>query len=224
VNPADAFDITAGIPAKTSNLTLTGTWGVAANPGSGYTINAGTQLRTTFYGILPETDGEANPKGIPIISTANPSIGGTTPSLGQSINWPKAHFLHSFVLMPTLGVYPADARSDTALTDIGLTLPILANQQRYYRQWTEFRAQERITGVMDDDGTTYGTPTVAPEAEIGVGFMPIWKMISGGSTLYGADNRQASEGDTQTLAGIANATNLNFWILYRQYDMNPQAA
>ena len=77
---------------------------------------------------------------------------------------------------------------------------------------------------MDDDGTTYGAPTVAPEAEIGVGFMPIWKMISGGSSLYGADNRQAAEGDTQTLAGIANATNLNFWILYRQYDMNPQAA
>lgn len=223
VNPADAFDTTGGIPAHTANLTLTGTWGTAANLGAGYTVNAGTVLTTKFYGILPESDNEAVPKGIPLISTAQPQPTANTASLGYNVNWPKAHYLHSMVIMPALGVYPADNRSDTAISDIGITLPIQASQQRYYSTWSFARQQEQDYSVRDDDGTTFGVPTIAPEAEVGVLYLPIYKLASGGSALYGADNRSASEGDTTTSFGIANSANLSLWTLYRQYDINPQA-
>lgn len=223
VNPADPFDVTGGIPAHTPNLTLTGTWGAAANLGAGYTINAGTVLSTKFYGILPESDNEAVPRGIPVLSTVQPQPTVNTASLGYTVNWPKAHYLHSLVIMPALGVYPADNRSDSAVSDVGITLPVQANQQRYYAPWSFARQQEQDYAVKDDDGTTFGVPTIAPEAEVGVLYLPIYKMVAGGSSLYGADNRQAAEGDTQTAFGIANSANLSLWHFLRQYDLNPAA-
>lgn len=223
VNPQDPWDLTGGIPAHLGNLSLSGGWAAATNLGSGYTINAGTLLRTKLYGVLPEADGEAVPRAIPIIQTYSPTPGGASASLGTSWNLPKGHFLHSITVMVAQGVRPADNRSDTALLDFGVGLPVAGNRQPYYDQWYSFKQEQRSYSAADDDGNTFGVPTLAAEGDVGTAYFPINRLAAGGNPLYGVDNRNAGEGDTQLLFGVNNATNLTVWLLTRHYDLNPAA-
>jgi len=223
VNPMDPWDLTGGIPAHTGNLSMAGTWAAATALGSGYTVNAGTILRTKLYGVLPETDGEAIPRAIPVCQTYQPIPSSNSASLGSTWNFPKGHYLHSIVIMTAAGVRPADNRTDTALTDIGIGLPVAGNRQPYYDTWPSFKQEQRIVAVSEDDGATFGVPTVAAEGDVGVGLMAINRLAAGGHPLYGVDNRQAGEGDTQLLFGVANNSNLSLWLFTRHYDLNPAA-
>jgi hypothetical protein len=223
VNPLDPWDLTGGIPAHVGNFSLAGTWAAATQVGSGYTVNAGTLLRTKMYGVLPEQDGEAIPRAIPVIQTYQPQPSANSASLGTTWNFPKGHYLHSLTIMPAAGVRPADNRSDTALQDIGIGIPVAGNRQPFYDTWPSFRQQERYIAVAEDDGTTFGVPTVAPEGDPGVAYLPIHRLAAGGHPLYGVDNRQAGEGDTQLLFGVVSSTNLSVWLLTRHYDLNPAA-
>jgi hypothetical protein len=223
VNPMDPWDLTGGLPAHLGNLSLAGTWAAATQLGSGYTVNAGTLMRTKLYGVLPEMDGEAIPRAIPVVQTYQPQPSANSASLGTTWNFPKGHYLHSIVVMPAAGVRPADNRTDTALLDIGIGLPVAGNRQPYYDTWYSFKQEQRMVAVSEDDGNTFGVPTVAAEGDVGVGFMAIARLAAGGHPLYGVDNRQAGEGDTQLLLGVNNSANLSVWLLTRHYDLNPAA-
>lgn len=223
VNPLDPWDLTGGLPARLGNLSMAGGWAAATQLGSGYTVNAGTLLRTKLYGVLPEMDGEAIPRAIPVIQTYQPQPSSNSASLGTSWNFPKGHFLHSIVIMPTAGVRPADNRSDTALLDIGIGLPVAGNRQPYYDTWYSFKQEQRIVAVSEDDGNTFGVPTVAAEGDVGVGMLAVARLAAGGNPLYGIDDRNAGEGDTQLLFGVNNSAQLSVWLLTRHYDLNPAA-
>ncbi len=125
--------------------------------------------------------------------------------------------------MPAAGVRPADNRSDTALQDIGIGLPVAGNRQPYYDTWYSFKQEQRIVSVAEDDGNTFGVPTVAAEGDVGVGMLAVARLAAGGNPLYGIDDRNAGEGDTQLLFGVNNNSQLSVWLLTRHYDLNPAA-
>lgn len=219
VNPQDPYDLTAGIPQGAGNLTLGGSWATPAALGSGVTVNSLT-LRTTLFGVQGDgpNDPNASPKAIPIFQSYRVQPQASTGSLGSTFNVPKGHFWHSTTVLVAAGAAPSDNRSDAALSDIGLVLPVAGNATRKRLGWHEFKQDSRSTGIADDDGSTFGSPVVSSEGDVGVGYLNIRQFAAGGNPLYGADMRSAGEGDAQIAFGVAAATNLSVWLFMRQYD------
>lgn len=228
VNSADPHDLTAGIPQGVGSLALSGTWGALASIGAGYTVNSLT-LRTTLYGMQEEYRGDpsARPRAIPVFQTVRLQPTAGTGSLGYQYNLPKGHFLHSATVMAAAGAAPADNRSDAAISDVGLLVPVAGNATRMRMTWHQTKQQSKASGVADDDGSTFGVPTVSSEGNVGVAHLPLVRLLptnkSPDEALYGLDLRGAGEGDVQLAYGIANATNLSIWQLLRQYDLAPAA-
>ena len=226
VNPLDPFDLSAGIPSapRVSNLALSGTWAAASALGSGYTINAGTLLRTKLYLVIPEmTDhSDALPKALPVFQTYKSQPSSATPSLGYTFDVPLGHFWRDILVMVAAGAPPADNRSSSAVSEVGILVPQQANGQRYKATMQEFSEEYRTTAVADDDGTTFGQATIAAGPDVGVGYWDLARLAAGGNPLYGLDMRQSAgvtPGGIQTAFTVANASNLSIFQFVRQYDL-----
>jgi hypothetical protein len=214
------FDLTAGIPAGQSQLTLIPTWAPATNLGSGWTLNAGTQLSVTLYGVQAKA-GEAPivPAALPLLTTnafIPPSASG---SQGIPYQVPQSHFWHSSVMLSLAGAAPSDNRSSTALTDVGVRIPKDGNARIAKWAWDSFEVDTgKASGICEDDGTTFGTPVVTASVDAGVGRIDLTTIGGAVNQLYGLDMRGFDPGDIVIDMGVATVGTVLF--LHRFYDLN----
>lgn len=212
------YDLTAGIPAGQSSLVLTPTWAPATNLGSGWTINAATLLGVTVYGIQAKAGEVVKPAMIPAFQSAvfTPPNNTSGPS-GVPYAVPTGHFWHSSMILSLAGTAPADNRSRSALTDVGLKLPIAGNAQVAKWDWSSFEDDfGRATEVADDDGTTFGTPTIAAGPDMGVGRIDLTTIGGAVNPLYGLDMRGADQNNVMITMGVATVGTVMFF--HRFYD------
>lgn len=212
------YDLTAGIPENQSTLNLVPTWAPATNMGSGWTVNAATKMRVHLYGVQAKPGEVVRPAAVPRFSGVKYTPDALTGSLGDAYKVPTSHFLHSTTILSLAGTAPADNRSRTALTDVGIELPSGGNSKIAKFDWDQFELLTgRSIGISEDDGTTFGTPTVEAQGDAGVGRLDMTTLGGMVNALYGLDLRAANPGDMVYLFGVGTVGTI--YMLHRQYDI-----
>lgn len=228
VNPANPFDLTAGIPpSESGNLSLTGTWGAAAAPGSGYTITAAS-MYVTLHGVMPEpgdVPAQYLPKAFPIWSQRTPTPVATSSRYATQDNIPAGGFLHSLLVMTFNG---SDLpRDDAVLGSIQLYAQTEAREIIKYDVWkvAEIMTQSRyrVDPYLDDEIAEAGASTVpsAVPCDKGLVWLQLADYATKGNALYGADLRNVNTGDLQLRYGVDDATGIEMHVVYRKYELNP---
>lgn len=215
------YDLTAGIPANQSQLSINLNWNTPASMSStsGYVINSISVTPTLF--VVQKKDNEADivVPMVPNFTTQGFVPPATSATQGTPYPVPQSHFWHSSTVLSLYGAAPADNRSDSALTDIGVRLPKEGDARLFKMFWPDFAiATGRMGAVMDDDGTTFGTPVIATQADVGVGRLDMTTIGGNVNPLYGLDMRTWNPGDLMVDMGVASIGNALF--MHRFYDVN----
>lgn len=223
------WDLSAGIaPSTGGNLTLTGTWGAAAAPGSGYTITAAS-LDIYLDCVLPEA-GDAPeaylPRALPSWLQTIPALAATSGAFGTFENVPVGSLLHSVTAMTTAG--SNSPRSSTVFNSIRLQDVLGSNTVFEYGQGTaaadslsaEIVTQQGDSYPLADDPASIGTFTVGTNSDPGLVHLDVAQYAVRGDPIYGLDLRRVGTGAVQIQYGVATTSNaaLNFY--YRRYDYN----
>ncbi len=228
VEPARQFDLTAGIPpSESGNLSLTGTWGAAAAPGTGYTINS-ANLYVTLHGVMPEAGDspvQYLPRAFPIWSQRTPTPVATSSRYATQDNIPAGGFLHSLLVMTFNG---SDLpRDDGVLNSIQLYAQTEAREIIKYDIWKiaeiMTQARYRVDPYLDDEIAEAGASTVpsAVPCDKGLVWLQLVDYATKGNALYGADLRGVNTGDLQFRYGVDDASGVEMHVIYRKYELNP---
>lgn len=228
----DPWDLSAGIPPLSKgNLTLSGTWGTTAAPGTNVSILAATAFDVYYYVASPapgDADAAWLPQASPRFEMASPTPGATSSLLQTVYNIPSGDWLAGLMLMATRGA--GAPRDDGVLGSLELFAQKSA--QSIWRT-DRYKASEMIsqmlnpsaTGMLwppnDSNLTALMTPSVAKNADEGLVYLPTDLLAPMGHPVYGARLSAAASGDLQLRYGIANATTVTLDLLTEKYQGVP---
>lgn len=219
------YDLTAGIPPTSKgNLTLGGTFGAAAAPGTNVTVN-GTGL-DIYYWVVQEESGDSPadflPRALPVWSMESPlTTGGVTSQFDSSHDIASGDYLHSALVMTT----KSGARSSGVLGSFMVWSEL---ERREIWKTTKWKGAEILSQLNSngwppsDDGTTLGVPAVTQVDDLGLLYLPLYQQANQGNPLYGVDMTRVTSGDLKFKYGIDDATSTAMNILYRRYQLNPE--
>lgn len=221
------FDLSAGIPpVESGNLTLTGVWGAAAAPGSGWTITAGT-LVVQLFGVQKDAGDPPAlylPMALPNFNMRTPTPTATSGLFATQDNVPAGDYLHSIMLMTTRGANAP--RDHGVLGSLQVYDQIGAREILRSESWKdlEIMSQDDINGwpPSEDVRGTLGNLVVTHVADEGLVYLPLHRFATGGHPKYGADLTGLGTGDLQLRYGVANATTVTLDMLYTKYKLNPE--
>ncbi|MHB1132996.1 MAG: hypothetical protein ACYC4L_11465 [Chloroflexota bacterium] len=230
LNPADPYDLSAGIPPSgAGNLSLTGVWGADTFGGTGYSTTSAT-LDVQCFGVqAKEGEGDAAimPRAIPLWShqVVTPSA---VSSLFSSIyNVPSGDYLHDIGLVSYLGT--GQPRSSAMLGSVQLYNQL--QSQELFRADTYRSAEMAMQanylkdgsqdwkGAILDAALAFDTPAIS-NSDAGLLWLPIAEMAAGGPMGYGADLRNVATGDLQVRYSVLSVTNVaTLNVFLRKYQL-----
>lgn len=223
------WDLSAGIaPSTGGNLTLTGTWGAAAAPGSGYTINSAV-MDIYLDSVLPEA-GDAPeaylPRALPAWLQTQPALAATSGAFGTFENVPVGSLLYSVTAMTTAGANAP--RSSAVLNSIRLQDVLGSNTVAEFGAGVsaadsvsaEIITQQGDAFPLADDPASIGTFTVGTQSDPGLIHLDVNQYAVRGDPIYGLDLRRVGTGAVQIQYGVATTTNAALNFFYRRYDYN----
>lgn len=230
----DPWDLTAGIPATSKGqMTLTGTFGPANAPGSGWTVNDAS-FDVYVYGVQGEPGDPPSaylPQAIPVWMVDQPSVTSTSTTFGSSASVPAGNWWHSGLIAVYRGANAP--RDDQTLNSLRLFNQLQNREIFRFGGQTgipdDYKAAELLTQtdlslmapISEDLGGTVGSLAITPVTDVGLVYLPLYKWVQhkGGNSLWGADLRGIGSGDLQLQYGVSNATSVTLNIFYRKYEL-----
>ena len=225
------FDLSAGIPPTLRDaLTLSGRWGPAAAPGTGYTINSGSLW--IDYDVVKGPAAEVAPMAIPVWATHSPGLEAQSSVFGRGTPIEGGAFLRSVLLMATKGTNTP--RSNVVLSSVDIFNPqtsvspvILGGQADHTDDLqAAFQAsQHAFAGLRPptSDGATHGVPAVTGHQDVGLLYLPLYqyqdnrRLLQPDSPL-GIDLR-GDTGTRQLRFGVKDTTNTALHLLSQRYEL-----
>ncbi len=219
------FDLSAGIPpTEAGNLSLGGTYGAAAAPGSGYTVND-ADFEVYLWGVRRDSGDPPElylPRAFPTWSQRTPTPTATSGAFGTEDNVPAGGFLHSILAMMTNGTNAP--RDDAVLGSLELYNVLEARSIWRTRRYKagEILSQLEMGGwPPSDNNVTLTTPAVNAVDDEGLVWLPLHKHTSS-HPLYGLDMRGAATGDLSLRYGVDDASGVTLDFVYTKYELNPE--
>jgi hypothetical protein len=225
----DPYDLSAGIPPLSKgNLTLQGTWGTTAAPGTNVTLLAATTFDVYAYVVSQngsEPSGMWLPAAAPRFEMASPTPTATSSLLQTTYNIPSGDYLSGLMLMTTRGA--GAPRDDGVLGSLELY-----NQKGGQSIWRtdRYKASEIITQALNpsavgklwppsdnDASALLATPSIGANADEGLVYLPADILAAGGHPVYGAPLGQVATGDLQLRMGVTNATTVTLDVVTEKY-------
>jgi hypothetical protein len=217
------WDLTAGVPPRDQALVLTGTWGPANAPGSGYTISSGI-MQIILFGVQPDTGdnpSEYMPLARPRFFTDVIASPGASSAFSQTYNVPIGDFLYSTLVMTTAG--SPDART------LGVFNSFAAQANPPNMRFISFIDDDPFAIFTQanqlgedgwppaDDPASPGSFTLNKVVDEGLYWFYWAGITTVGHPLYGFDMRQAQLSALQFYYGTAAAGTI--WILHKKYQL-----
>lgn len=240
LNPANPWDLTAGIPPVDSgNLTLQGAFAAAAAMGTNTTITD-MDLDVYLWGVQPEAgDAPASylPQAFPAWTMRTPTPAATSSAFATQDNIPAGDFLHDMLVMLTNG--SNSPRDDSVLNSIQVYNQLdnrtIISYGGQAGAVLDYKAAEilsqygRVMPLSDDVSTamtaatgTAGSANInADGANSGLIWLPVADFAVRGHPVYGVDMRRVATGDLQLRYGVSDATGVTMDVVYRKYSLNP---
>lgn len=221
------FDLTAGIPPMSKgNLTLQGTFGAANAPGSGWTVNDASidVMAAMVMPIAGDSPDSYLPRAFPRWEMSTPTPTATSTRFGTTYNIPSGDFLHSILLMTTMGAN--DPRSDQVLQSVRVynQLEALTIWSSYYWKHAEIYSQHDIVRwppTSNPSATNPAQIVINEQSYMGILWLPLHQQVVGGHPLYGVDLRNVATGDLQINYEVLNASGVNLYVVHGKYQLNP---
>jgi hypothetical protein len=225
----DPYDLSAGIPPLSKgNLTLQGTWGTTAAPGTNVTLLAATTFDVYAYVVSQngsEPSGMWLPAAAPRFEMASPTPTATSSLLQTTYHIPAGDGLSRVKHMSTRGA--GAPRDDGVLGSLELY-----NQKGGQSIWRtdRYKASEIITQALNpsavgklwppsdnDASALLATPSIGANADEGLVYLPADILAAGGHPVYGAPLGQVATGDLQLRMGVTNATTVTLDVVTEKY-------
>lgn len=225
------MDLTAGIPpTQKGQLTLGGTWGAAAAPGTNVTVGTDSLLEVYLYGVRDEAGDNSMVQAYPVFSMTTPTPTATSTTWGTTYNVTAGNFLKMLAIMQTNGTNAP--RDNQVLNSLRLyhqleNRPIIEFGGRAGSsdsgggdyQIAELFSQLGII-VPSDNNATLGVPAWTDSYDEGLVFLHLSEYSNRVHQLYGADLRKVATGDVRLDWGVADATGIALDVLYQRYELN----
>ncbi len=114
------YDLTAGVPPNDSSLVLSGQWGSASAPGTGYTINSGS-LIVVLFGVQPDAGDPVQaymPMARPRFFSDMADASSTSSIWAKIYNVPVGDYLYASLILTSTGALGSDSRSSNVLNSL----------------------------------------------------------------------------------------------------------